>query len=182
MKTGKKIYIIIIIFAFIILSLIVFLIYPTFKSIKDGSEEILSSKNKTISINAETMELDSFKKNYKNYKPNLDKIDQLFVDLANLVDFIKFLEKVALDSGINADINLVNSKQEKINNFPVVLFQVSAKGDFLNMLKFIDKLETGPYLIRIENLTFKKSEKEITEDKNISSILDSDFLIGVATK
>ena len=182
MKTKDKIYTIIIIFALIILILSVFLIYPAFKSIKDGSEEILSNKYKAIYINAETIELESFKKNYKNYKPSLDKIDQLFIDSKNPVDFIKFLEKVALDHSINADMNLINFRQETTNNFPFVFFQVSAKGDFPSILKFVEKLETGPYLIRIENLALKKSKQEITEDEGISNRFDTDFLIGVATR
>ncbi len=183
MKTQNKIYTIVIIFVLIILFLIVFLIYPTLKDIKNGSKEILSNKNRAVLINEEIKELDNFKKNYDDYKPNLEKIDQLFIDSQNPIDFIKFLEGISFDSSIVSGINLVSlAGNETIDSLPVVLFQISAKGDILNILKFIEKLERGPYLIRIKNLTIKKSAQDNIKDGNIYNEVDANFSIEVVTK
>jgi len=182
MRTQNKIHTILIIFVFTTLLLIVFLVYPTLKSIKNGSEEILSDRSRDVFINSEIREVDNFKKKYKDYKSNLEKIDKLLVDSKNPVDFIEFLEKIASDFNVITDINFVPSKEKDANNGSLVIFQISAKGDFLNILRFIEKLETGPYLIEIQNLTIKKSEKEIDKEKNISNRIDANFLIEVTTK
>lgn len=175
MKNQNKIYIIITIFALIVLVLIVFVIYPTLEDIKNSSREILLDKSKVISINEQNKELDDFKKKYNNHNYNLEKINQLFVDSKDPVDFIKFLEKTANDSGIGTDIKLDISLSEKgFNNLPVAISNIFTTGNFLNILKFSEKLDTSPYLMRINNLTIKKSSQE--------SMVDANFLVEAITK
>ena len=97
--------------------------------------------------------MENFKKNYDAYKPNLKKIDQLFVDPVNPVGFIKFLEDTSSESQITSQISLQPSYIENSQNF--IIFQLSAKGIFPAMVSFLKKVETGQYLIKIENLTIQ---------------------------
>ncbi len=157
------------------LVLIVFLIYPVLRYIKNSSKEILLDKSKVISINEQNRELDDFKKKYNNYVYNLEKVGQLFVDSKDPVSFIKFLEKTAIDSGINADVKLDISLLNKgFNNWPVVISNIFVTGEFLNMLKFSEKLDTSPYLMRIKNVIIKKSPQ--------GSTVDANFLVEAITK
>ena len=161
----NKIYIIITIFILVSLILILFLIYPVLRDIKNGSKEILLNKSKLISINKQNSGLSDFKKKYDNYVYNLEKVDQSFVDSKDPVSFIKFLEKTANDSGINTDIKLDISLLDKgFNNWPVVISNISATGEFLNILKFSEKLDKSPYLLRINNVIIKKSSQDLTVD------------------
>lgn len=153
-----------------VLTLIVFLIYPVLRDIKNSSKEILLNKIKVISINEQNRELNNFKKRYNNYVHNLEKVDQLFVDSKDPVSFIKFLEKTANDSGISTDIKLDISLSAKgFNDWPVVVSNISATGEFLNILKFSEKLDTSPYLMRTKNIIIKKSSQE--------SMVDANFLV-----
>lgn len=170
-------------FALTALILIVFLIYPTLIDIKNGSNEILSDREKVVLIQEEFGELYDFKERYQEYKINLEKIEKMFVDSKNYIDFIRFLEDIAFDSGVETDISLVSdSKDKKNNNSSATFFRISAKGDFLNILKFSEKLETGPYLIKIYNLTIKESKQSIALVNDLSDKLDANFLIEVITK
>lgn len=179
----NKIYIIILIFAIIILFLIIFLVYPALKEIENNSKEILSNKDKVVFTDAEFKELDNFIKKHKDYKSDLEKIDKLFIDSKNPVNFIEFLETISYNSNVSSSINLVSSAgDQNINGLPVAVFQISAKADILNILKLIKKIETGPYLIRIQNLTIKKSEQDNIKGENLSNRVDAIFLIEVATK
>jgi len=183
MKTKNKIYQIIIIFLLIALFLVVFLIYPTLKDIKNNSKQILSNKGQLLFIDAENMELDNFKQGYKDYEPNLKKIDQLFIDPQNPIDFIKFLEKTASNSNISVEINLIPPQKNKNGDDPpTTFFQIYTKGDFLNILKFSERLEMGYYLIRINSFTIKKSDQSIGEDKSFSNRVDADFSIETINK
>lgn len=183
MKNQSKIYTIFTFFIILSLFLITFLIYPTLRDIKNDFNEISSKKSGVAFINQETKELDNFKKIYRDYKSDFDKMDQLFVNSENPVNFIKFLEKVASDSDISASIGLVPSENQKIGNLPNINFNISAKGNFLNMLKFSEKLETGPYLIRINNVEIKKSALMSSQGKNIpSNKVDANFLILALSK
>lgn len=180
MENKNKIYITLAIFILLFLVLVAFCIYPLMKGIQDNSKKLVSDKDKIASLQAQAIETENFSKNYGAYKPNLDKIDQLFVDSSNPVDFIEFLESTASSSQISSKISPLPSAQKTGQNF--IIFQLSSKGVFSNVLNFLKKVEAGPYLVRIENLTIQNSE-----DKNVlkyysSRIVNATFTIKVFTK
>ena len=161
MKNKNKIGTISLIFTLSSLFLIVFFVYPLIADIKKSSENIISSKNEMQTLRAQIVETEKFRKNYVNYKSNLGKIDQLFVDLNNPVDFIKFLETTAEKSQIILQVALPTSSQTTKQGSPDSLnFQISIKGGFLGVLDFIKKIEEGTYLIEVENLTMGNSNTE----------------------
>lgn len=158
MKPSNKIYIISSLFALASLLLLIFFIWPTSKEIEQNSQDLISAKNDIVTLDAQIAETNAFKKNYGNYKPNLDKLDQLFIDPNNPVDFIKFLEDTASVSQITSQISLPpfsQNSQQAAQNF--ILFQFASKGSFSGVLDFAKKVEAGPYLIELENLTIQNS-------------------------
>ena len=159
MKSNNKIYIILSIFASASLILAVFFIWPVLEEIGNNSKDLISEKNNLVTLAAQNNETDNFRKNYETYRPNLEKIDQLFIDPTNPVDFIKFLEDTATSSQITSQISLQPIPQglhQSSQNF--IIFQFSSDGSFSEMLNFAEKIEAGPYLIEIENLTIQTSE------------------------
>ena len=184
MTTAKnQFYLISIFFALIALYLIGFLVYPSLSDIENISNSILQDKEEGVLIAAESKELDNFKKNYPIYESNLVKIDQLFVDAKNPIDFIKFLEDTALASGVDANISLSNAVPSKsVNVLPVAVFQVQAQGDLLDVLEFCNKLETGQYLVKAQSLSIRKSAKEIVVNKITLKVVDASFTIEAVTK
>lgn len=158
-------------FALIAIALVIFSVWPLLIEIKIHSKELLSEKNDIATLGTQTNEIENFEKNYEVYKPNLEKMEQLFIDSKDPVDFIKFLEKIASDSEITSEISLLPSPQEKNQTF--ITFQFFSNGDFSKILEFSEKLETGPYLIEIKNLTIKNS---------FSEKVDANFLIKAFTK
>ncbi len=177
MKTQNKTYLIAAFFLLTSLLLIIFLIYPTIDGIKSGSDQILKNKGRAVVIDAENKDFYDFQKKYKSYQPAFEKIDQLFVDPQNPIDFIRFLEKISSESGITFDINLAPlASNETVNDLPVAIFQVSAKGSFPNMLQFIKKLESSPYFIRIDNLTIKSDQENsasVSSNFSIETVVEN---------
>ncbi len=184
----NKIYITTIIFGLATLFLILFFVWPLLREIKNNSKNILSEKNNSATLEVQSNEIENFKKNYENYKPNLEKISQLFIDPQNPVDFIKFLEDTAYNSGIKPKISLMPPSQKEKQN--VVDFQLFSSGDFLKILNFSEKIENGPYLIEIKNLIIKKQPLGVpagpAEEKNsknyLSGNVDATFLIETFAK
>lgn len=180
MASKKKINISLVIFTLIVAALIVFFIRPLLIKIKTNSEELLSEKNNAAALEIQAKEIENFGKNYPLYKPNLEKIEQLFIDPKNPVDFIKFLEKTASDSQITSKISLLPPPKKGDQNF--VAFQFFSSGDFSKMLEFSEKLETGPYLIEIKNLTIKSSTEKNTSKNYSPGKVDAIFLIKTFIK
>lgn len=187
MKNSNKIYIILLIFTLTSLFLVVLFVMPILQDIEKNSKDLTSAKDNIVALSAQTNETENFKNNYETYKPNLEKIDQLFVDPNNPVDFIEFLENTASSSQITSQISLPPSSvdsQPASQNF--IIFQFASKGSFSDVLNFAEKIETGPYLIEIENLTIQDSEESTSGHSNISRDssrkVDGAFTIKVFTK
>lgn len=177
----NKINLMVVFFSITAVFLIAFFIYPIYKNIKNTSEDILLYKGKVILLNVQNKELNDFKIRYKNNEFNLEKIDQIFVDAQNPVDFIEFLEDTAVSAGINAGITLEGPPKKKEAGDPVIMFQIFAKGNFSNILVFSEKLENSPYLIKISTLSIKKQQSSSSK-QIISDEVDATFLIEVVVK
>ncbi len=96
------------------------------------------------------------------------------------IDFIRFLEKLAADSRVLTEISLGlgtggSSSQEK--PWPSLYFQLSTESSFLNLSRFMEKLENSPHLIEIQNLSINKTGEQESA-KNVSA----NFLIKVFAK
>lgn len=170
-----------VVFLLITMVLVVFLAYPTFLDIQRNSEEILLSKGAVVTLDEQNKAINDFKANYKSYESRLGKINQSFINADNPIDFIKFLEKTALDSGnLSLDINVVSSPKQTVYNLPAAAFQINTNGDFTNIMQFIEKIEHGPYLIKTQTLAMKKMV--LLDEENSSINVDAQFLINVVTQ
>jgi len=163
-KRNSKIYKTLSVFGTLSLILIVFFVWPAFKGIEKSSQNLISAKINLVTLDAQINEAENFKKNYDSYKPNLDKMDQLFVDPKNPVDFIEFLENTALSCQITSQAFLPSpSIGSKSASQDFIILQIVSKGSFSDVLNFLKKIETGIYLVEVKNLTIKNLETKNTE-------------------
>ena len=166
MDLKRKIYISILIFGAVTISLIAFLIYPLFRDINKDSEDLLSQKGRLALFKKEaesTQEALSF---YKSRQLDLEKIDSLFIDPGNPIEFINFLEDSARTSQMVVEIsslqsNITSSSQSNgAKIWSSLDFQLSVNGSFPNFSRYLNKLENSPYLLEILDLSAKKVSKE----------------------
>ncbi len=149
---------------FAVLSFIGLLLFD----IKNDSDNITTIKDSTVALEVQNTKIEDFKKIYDNQKEPLQKINQLFIDPQHFVDFIKFLENTTSDAGISSQISLLSNANTAQKNQNSVTFQISSRDDFLKILHFSEKIENGPYLVEIKNVTIKK-----LDEQNTSVILPS---------
>ncbi len=158
MASKNKIYIISGIFAVLPLFLIACCIF-LFNGIVKKSKELLAGEEKVVVLQKEFDDIEAFKKQYNSYEPNLEKIDQLFIDSHNPVDFIEFLEKTTSDYGIELNMSVPSFS----TGLPIAGdFNVSLSGSFSKIFWFIKEIENGPYLIQIKNLDISKDKANLS--------------------
>lgn len=167
LNPNKKIMVSGIIFGIVIFIFIVLIIYPLFGAIRAESKELISQKNKQVELILKTENIKEFQKNYKDYQPNLKKIDNLFINSAEPINFIEFLEKEAANSRLSIKITPSAKKEKEEDPWPSMNFQLTLTGSFSNFLKFLEKLESSPYLIEVLNLNINKP----AEKKLVSNLL-----------
>lgn len=176
MKIRNQIYIIGLVF-FLISAAFVFFVYWFFQDIKMSSNQIKETNVKFGSLGIEKVKIDEFAKDYSNYEHNFQKIDQMFIDKDNPVNLIEFMEKSASALNLKLDSGFLPSNPNRPNNS--AQFQVNLSGGFPSVIKFMQALENGPYLISIDNLTLKKVQKP---NNIVSKDIEADFLINVLVK
>ncbi len=152
MTLKNKINLSLIIFIVLSVCLIVLVIYPLFKEIKNSSEELVSEKQKLFSLERKIENLKEFQTLWLKIEPNLKKIDQLFIDPQVPVEFVNFLEKIAKDSEILIEISSALSSKTEKDPWSSLLLQINSTAPFSKFLKFLEKIEASPYLIEIQNL------------------------------
>jgi hypothetical protein len=175
MEIKKQIYIIVSVFALASLFLVLFFIYPIMSEISGKSAELVSYRDKGLSLDGQFNEAANFKQKYEDYKSNLEKADNLCIDSQNPVYFIEFLEKTASELGLQLQISTPTQSME--GNMTFQNIQLSSTGGFSQTIKFANELEAGPFLINIQriNMTSQKNDDE-------QKLVKSDILIKVFSK
>ena len=140
-----------------------FIIYPFFNDIKIGSKETISQKENLAILEAQMANLDKFKIIYKNLEEISEKIDELFVNPEVPVEFIGFLENTAEEYHLKIEVSPASARATEKDIWSYITFQISASGSFVDFLKFQKKMENGPYLIEIQNLSIGR----LTESDDI---------------
>jgi Tfp pilus assembly protein PilO len=157
MTITKKINLSIITFAILVILLVVFIIFPLFREIKDNSRELISQKESLATLEEKIGNLEKFKILYKELEQILEKIDNLFINSEVPVEFISFLETTAENCQQKIEISPTSAKKSEKELWSSLTFQIASTGSFPNFLKFLEKLETSPYLIEIKNINISKS-------------------------
>ncbi len=150
----RKIFFTSALFIFLILGTIFCLVAPLFSTITKDSSEYLSQKEKLISVEKKKGELTNIEKTYADTEPNWAKIEAIFVKAEEPVGFIDFLERAAQQLNLSIQISLANKETEK-KPWPGMYFQIKTAGSFSNFMKFLENLESAPYLIEVENMDIK---------------------------
>jgi hypothetical protein len=186
MTLKNKINLSLVIFILLSVILILFVIYPLFKEIKINSEDLISKRQSLTLLERKTENLKQYQTIWVEIEPNLEKIDKLFIDPEMPVEFISFLEATARDCDLSIEISPSLSQKTTEDPWPSLFFQISSTASFSKFSKFLEKLETSPYLIKIQNLNITRLSEAELKSKDLEKFSLGDvkatFSIKVYTK
>lgn len=179
MTVKNKIHLSIAIFLLLTILMVVFVIYPLLRNIKNSSNELIFQKNNLLTLETQITNLEKFKTISKGLEEILKKVDSLFVDPKVPIEFISFLEKNSKNNSLDIEISQISAKKMEKDAWSFLILQASITGSFPNFLRFFEKLEASPYLIEIQNLSVSTlaGQKPSSSDN-----IKADFLIKVFAK
>jgi len=160
----------------IICLVFILIIFQTIRDFKKDSQALISQKKELILLENKIKDLENFEEEYREKKEKLEKINQLFLkqdDPAEIINFLNFLRKTATDSEIV--LNISPSFQKKENS---LTFQLSGRGEYKNIMRFLEKLENAPYLTEIFSLFLKT----IREKEDLTSQIEFNLALNIITK
>ncbi len=185
MPLNKKIYTSLVFFALVILIFIFLIICPLLTDIKKDSQDFILQKNNFAELQLRKENFNQLRDFYQSRQEELKRIDNLFINRETPIEFIEFLEEKAKDSFLAIEISATFSKKAESEKWNFSNYQLSLNGSFPNILKFLEKIETAPYLIEISNLNIRKlseKEKEFRSHDNVEGDVWADLMIKVYTK
>ncbi|KKT17464.1 MAG: hypothetical protein A2654_01375 [Candidatus Nealsonbacteria bacterium RIFCSPHIGHO2_01_FULL_43_31] len=157
-----------IILGIVVMLLAVGVVRPLFLSIKQNSNIFAGQREVLAELEKKRENIKKFQSTYGTYQVNFKKIDQLFIDQEEPVDFIKFLEKEAGRSKLAIDLAPLSLKAGEEDVWPSIGFQVALIGSFPNFLQFLDKIELNSYLISLSDFSLNKPTKITNGDIEIA--------------
>ncbi len=178
MTLKTKIYLSISVFLILTLFLIFFLFFPLWRDIKLKSEEFLLTKEKLILLESQLRQIDELRRVEEKIKPVSEKIEALFIDKETPVEFVSFLENLSQNCEVSLKISPAPSKEIQNETWPFLDFQIGLAGSFPNISRFLEKLEFGPYLIKIENLNITRLNQNELSSKEFEKLKPGDVKVN----
>ncbi len=155
-----KIYLALFGFFLVALFLILFFIWPLEKAIKKNSEKLIALKENLVALQEDLKNIQELKKTEGKIKKTKEKIETLFIDKEVPVKFIHFLEALSQNYQLSLELFPIIQKKSQNEPWEPLNFQVNVTGPFPNVVRFLEKIETGPFLVRVEALDISLMEKE----------------------
>ena len=177
---GKKNYISLILFIGIFLGLVLFVVFPLVKNIKESSQQLLLEEEARLTFSKEIENFQNFKEAYQAVEPDLKEVESSFIIPEPPIEFINFLEKTAADSNILLEISSVSPEKSEGKTWPSLDFNLQASGSFSNFSRFVERLENSLYLIEIYDLNMRKSSG--ASDESSTENVSVNFSLKVFTK
>jgi len=173
-------------FILIIFSLLYFIVMPTVADIKTMGEEI---ENQRIDLERKYVKSQSLRKlaeNLKNIEPNLELLNQIFINKNRELEFITTLENEANLNQISQKINLNPPTAAENQDFQKAGLQLLTKGNFAGLFKYLADLESLNYYINVKILEMSSASEKAAGGtgqtdgsrpiggKNINLFIDAD--------
>ncbi len=165
--------------------LVSFVIVPLFRRIEKNLAELINIKKELVMSERQAGKFEQFRDMYKEMEPDLDKIDQLFVDPDVPINLIEFWEKTASDCNLLISVSPASLKQEKNDSWDSIGFQINLTGSFVDFSKFLEKTEANSYLIEAQSLVLNKSKGGGAGKKGLEDYrgeIEANLLVKVFTK
>ncbi len=157
-----------------------FLIYPTYKDIRAIFQDVVSQKQELALLEDKIKSIEGFRKNYQERKENLQKIKNLFINPKAPVEFISFLEQSSESTQSPIELSPFSVQKEGI--WPSIIFRITSACPSENLFRFLDKVQSGPYLVKIESLNIKRLEEKDIGTKDLENLSVGDIQANFSLK
>jgi len=164
MRFKQKNYISIFVIAIIFFLLFLFCVIPVYKSIVETSEQLASLRQELASVESLSKNFDDFENNFLSYEQGLEEMKNLlereaFIDPEIPISFINFFKEQASDFNLVLKISPAGFQEKEDGVWDYMNFRIEGTGRFVNIMRFLEKLENGRWLIGETNISISRQEE-----------------------
>lgn len=175
LSEKNKMYLAVSIFLALLITFFSLIITPLMAKIKNDSRLLTEKKSSLESLFQSWKKLEDSKKTYQKIQKELAGLP-FFLQKNDAIKFIMSLENMARQTNNEQNITLLNPSGKKTENEPINM-QVSLKGAFPDLIKFLILLENGPYFNDINSIQISR-QSSIGETETGNNIINSTINIS----
>ncbi len=180
MNFKQKIYLSIFVIAIVFFLLLLFCIVPAFRSIIETSEQLAFRRQELASIESLSRNFDDFEKNFSSYEQGLEEMENLLkqdslIDPEIPISFINFFKEQASDFNLALNISPMGFYQKEGEFWDYMNFRIQGTGRFIDIMRFLEKLENGRWLIEETSININRQE-EFSPQPGQEIIVDGDYV------
>ena len=149
----------------IILGIIFFVIIPGLNSVKGLMENIISQKIELEQTMIKEKNNSKISEKIKKIEPQMSKFEQIFINQNRELEFITTLEDIANKNKVAQKISLT-PVLESGGNFKKTPLNITAKGEFKNIMEYLTGLESSNYYINIKSIELASSRARAPKDQD----------------
>jgi len=181
-KAKKKLYLIVFLFVLVFGILLRVGVFPLINKIENNSN-LLKFQRKALSVFENQVEsFKAFQKDLPSYKATLENLENLFITEDAPIEFLEFLEREAENFNLTIKISPAKVTQRKDDLWKAVGFSVSGGGKFQDCLKFLERVEKGPFLVEISQLNIEKILERSSVLKEFEALQPGDIYFTLVIK
>ena len=155
-------------------------VFPLLQAIKRDSKDLESQYLKVLTAASAEKEVAEFLEFFEVNEESFNVIENIFVDAQTPIGFIQFIEEIAAASNLTVKITPDDPKKQKGVPWPVMDFQLASSASYPMFLRFLEKLENGPYLLLVQNASLTR-ERSSRDEENIAKDVSFTLLVQVFT-
>ncbi|MBD3208718.1 MAG: hypothetical protein GF370_04685 [Candidatus Nealsonbacteria bacterium] len=151
--------------AFLVLGglVIFFLVIPVFNNIQGHAQQLEEKEDRITLLESKIQNIEDFKRSSEQINQGLEKANALFINSKAPTGFISFLEEAAQSSNVSLDISPSVPEERGGDEWPSIIFRLSSTGNFPDFYRFLEKIESSPYLVKINSLRIGKTRESSRE-------------------
>lgn len=133
---------------------ILFVIFPILGQIQKNADRLVVLRQEKLILEDQLTALQDYKETARDVQKNLDALEDMFVNVQFPVDFVQFLENLASENDLLIEISSPAGGEED----GYAMFQLALRGTSPDFTRFIARLETGPYLVKIQQMQIQRAD------------------------
>ena len=156
-------------------------VLPLLGGVKKNSKELEEQYVKVLKAGSAEADVVEYLKFSQDNREDFAIIENIFVDAQTPIGFIQFIEEIAESSNLEVKIAPGTPKKKKGSPFPVMDFHLTGSANYPAFLRFLEKLENGPYLLSVKNTSLVRERIVQSSESDISKV-SFNILVEVFTK
>lgn len=175
-STKQKIFIILGCAGITLALIILLIIVPSVKEMRDISQQIKQQLIQLEKKYEQSQHLQKTTRDIKKIQSFTPELNKIFITEGTELEFVTSLENIAQQCEVYQiiDLKIADNQQQSLSAIPITL---EVRGNFTNVIKYINELEQLDYYININFLSIRPAD-QLKQASTLNNIPDNNMIIA----